>query len=588
MNRRTHTCGELNTNNAGESVALNGWVNTVRLHGQVVFVDLRDRYGKTQIVFNSEDYSGDFEAIKKLSMEDVLSVTGTVQSRWEGAVNLDMATGEIEVIVSEMETLNEAAPLPFIISDRSSAEENLRLKYRYLELRMDELQNNLKIRHKAYQAVRNYLSGQDFMEIETPVLMKSTPEGARDYLVPSRIHHSKFYALPQSPQIYKQILMIAGYDRYFQIVKCFRDEDLRSDRQPEFTQIDIEMSFVDEEMIYAQMEGLTCNVFKEVIGIDLPQSFPRLTWDEAMDKYGTDKPDTRFELFLQDIKPFTDKSDFKAFKSAEIVNGLVAPGGGKYSRKNIDGFTDFVKKYKAKGLAWMKVEDGFLMGGISKFFDESLQKELISAMGMNDGDIIFIIGDDKELTQIALGALRVEIGKIEGIYDTGEFNPVWITDFPLFEFDAEADRFIARHHPFTAPSSSNIKDLETNPGSLKSRGYDLTMNGYEIAGGSIRNHKPEFQAKIFELLGMDEAEATARFGFLVEALKYGTPPHGGIAFGFDRLVMLLAGTNNIRDVIAFPKTTSAASLMDEAPSSVSDDQLAELNIRIVKEGNDSV
>jgi aspartyl-tRNA synthetase len=382
--------------------------------------------------------------------------------------------------------------------------------------------------------------------------------------------------------------MIAGYDRYFQIVKCFRDEDLRSDRQPEFTQIDIEMSFVDEEMIYAQMEGLTCNVFKEVIGIDLPQSFPRLTWDEAMDKYGTDKPDTRFELFLQDIKPFTDKSDFKAFKSAEIVNGLVAPGGGKYSRKNIDGFTDFVKKYKAKGLAWMKVEDGFLMGGISKFFDESLQKELISAMGMNDGDIIFIIGDDKELTQIALGALRVEIGKIEGIYDTGEFNPVWITDFPLFEFDAEADRFIARHHPFTAPSSSNIKDLETNPGSLKSRGYDLTMNGYEIAGGSIRNHKPEFQAKIFELLGMDEAEATARFGFLVEALKYGTPPHGGIAFGFDRLVMLLAGTNNIRDVIAFPKTTSAASLMDEAPSSVSDDQLAELNIRIVKEGNDSV
>ena len=586
MNKRTHTCGELNTNNAGESVALNGWVNTVRLHGQVVFVDLRDRYGKTQIVFNLEGYSGDFEAIKKLSMEDVLSVTGTVQSRWEGAVNLDMATGEIEVIVSEMETLNEAAPLPFIISDRSSAEENLRLKYRYLELRMDELQNNLKIRHKAYQSVRNYLSGQDFMEIETPVLMKSTPEGARDYLVPSRIHHSKFYALPQSPQIYKQILMIAGYDRYFQIVKCFRDEDLRSDRQPEFTQIDIEMSFVDEEMIYAQMEGLTCNVFKEVIGIDLPQSFPRLTWDEAMDKYGTDKPDIRFELFLQDIKPFTDKSDFKAFKSAEIVKGLVAPGGAKYSRKNIDGFTDFVKKYKAKGLAWMKVEDGLLMGGISKFFDESLQKELISAMGMNDGDIIFIIGDDKELTQIALGALRVEIGKIEGIYDTGEFNPVWITDFPLFEFDAEADRFIARHHPFTAPSSSNIKDLETNPGSLKSRGYDLTINGYEIAGGSIRNHKPEFQAKIFELLGMDEAEATARFGFLVEALKYGTPPHGGIAFGFDRLVMLLAGTNNIRDVIAFPKTTSAASLMDEAPSSVSDDQLAELNIRIVKEGND--
>jgi len=326
---------------------------------------------------------------------------------------------------------------------------------------------------------------------------------------------------------------------------------------------------------------LTCNIFKEVIGAELPKSFPRLTWEEAMDKYGSDKPDTRFDLFLQDVKPFTDQSDFNAFKSAEIVKGLVVSGGVKYSRKNIDGFTDLVKKYKAKGLTWMKAEEGQLTGGISKFFGEELQKELIANTGMNDGDIIFIIGDEKEITQTALGALRVEIGKLEGLSDTGEFKPVWVTDFPMFEFDDSSNRFVARHHPFTAPSSSDIKDLETDPGSLKSRGYDLTMNGYEIAGGSIRNHKPEFQAKIFELLGMDEAEATARFGFLVEALKYGTPPHGGIAFGFDRLVMLLAGTNNIRDVIAFPKTTSATSLMDEAPSSVSDDQLAELNIRIV-------
>ncbi len=581
MNKRTHTCGELNAKHIGESVVLNGWVNTVRLHGQVVFVDLRDRYGKTQIVFNSEDYPGDFEVVKKLSMEDVLSISGTVQNRNEGAVNPDMATGEIEVIGYAMDMLNEAAPLPFIISDRNSAEEDLRLKYRYIELRTDELQNNMKIRHKTYQAVRSYLSNQDFMEVETPVLMKSTPEGARDYLVPSRIHPSKFYALPQSPQIYKQILMIAGYDRYFQIVKCFRDEDLRADRQPEFTQIDIEMSFVDEEMIYAQMEGLTCNIFKEVIGAELPKSFPRLTWEEAMDKYGSDKPDTRFDLLLQDVKPFTDQSDFNAFKSAEIVKGLVVSGGVKYSRKNIDGFTDLVKKYKAKGLTWMKAEEGQLTGGISKFFGEELQKELIANTGMNDGDIIFIIGDEKEITQTALGALRVEIGKLEGLSDTGEFKPVWVTDFPMFEYDDSSNRFVARHHPFTAPSSSDIKDLETDPGSLMSRGYDLTMNGYEIAGGSIRNHKPEFQAKIFELLGMDETEATARFGFLVEALKYGTPPHGGIAFGFDRLVMLLAGTNNIRDVIAFPKTTSATSLMDEAPSSVSDDQLAELNIRIV-------
>ena len=585
MKKRTHTCGELNASHIGELVILNGWVNTVRLHGQVVFVDIRDRYGKTQIIFNSEDYLGDFEAVKKLSMEDVLAVAGTVQSRGEGAVNSDMATGEIEVLVSEMDLLNEAAPLPFVISDRNSAEEDLRLKYRYIELRTDELQHNMKVRHKTYQAVRSYLSNQNFMEVETPVLMKSTPEGARDYLVPSRIHLGQFYALPQSPQIYKQILMISGYDRYFQIVKCFRDEDLRADRQPEFTQIDIEMSFVDEEMIYAQMEGLTGQIFKEVIGVDLPKSFPRLTWDEAMAKYGSDKPDTRFDLFLQDVKPFTDQSDFNAFKSAEIVKGLVVPRGAKYSRKNIDGFTDFVKKYKAKGLAWMKAEGAVLTGGISKFFDKALQKELISTTGMNDGDIIFIIGDDKEITLTALGALRVEIGKVESLSDTGEFKPVWVTDFPMFEFDAEADRYIARHHPFTAPSSSDIKDLETDPGSLKSRGYDLTMNGYEIAGGSIRNHKPEFQAKIFELLGMDEAEATARFGFLVEALKYGTPPHGGIAFGFDRLVMLLAGTNNIRDVIAFPKTTSATSLMDEAPSSVSHDQLAELNIRIVDKDN---
>ena len=585
MKKRTHTCGELNTNHIGQEVILNGWVNTVRLHGQVVFVDIRDRYGKTQSIFNSEDYLGDFETVKKLSMEDVLAVAGTVQSRGEGAVNWDMATGEIEVIVSKMDLLNEAAPLPFVISDRNSAEEDLRLKYRYIELRTDELQHNMKVRHKTYQAVRSYLSNQNFMEVETPVLMKSTPEGARDYLVPSRIHLGQFYALPQSPQIYKQILMISGYDRYFQIVKCFRDEDLRADRQPEFTQIDIEMSFVDEEMIYAQMEGLTGQIFKEVIGVDLPKSFPRLTWDEAMDKYGSDKPDTRFGLFLQDVKPFTDQSGFNAFKSAEIVKGLVVPSGSKYSRKNIDGFTDFVKKYKAKGLAWMKFDGAVLKGGISKFFDEPLQKELISIMGMNDGDIIFIIGDDKEITLTALGALRVEIGKVESLSDTGEFKPVWVTDFPMFEFDAEADRYIARHHPFTAPSSSDIKDLETDPGSLKSRGYDLTMNGYEIAGGSIRNHKPEFQAKIFELLGMDEAEAKARFGFLVEALKYGTPPHGGIAFGFDRLVMLLAGTNNIRDVIAFPKTTSATSLMDEAPSSVSHDQLAELNIRIVDQDN---
>ena len=580
MNIRTHTCGELNSNDVGKSVVLNGWVNTVRLHGQVVFIDIRDRYGKTQIVFNSEDYSGNFEEVKKISMEDVLSISGNVQNRQKDAINVDMKTGEIEVSVKEMVILNAAEPLPFVISDRNSAEEDLRLKYRYLELRTDELQNNLMIRHQAYQSVRNHLANNDFIEVETPVLMKSTPEGARDYLVPSRIHHGKFYALPQSPQIYKQILMISGYDRYFQIVKCFRDEDLRADRQPEFTQIDIEMSFINEDIIYKEAENLTRSVFKSVRNIDLPNPFPKLTWIEAMNKYGSDKPDTRFELFLRDIKSITDQSDFNTFKSVESVNAIIVSNGGSYSRKIIDSYTEFVKKYDAKGLAWMKMVDGKLDGGISKFFSDDLQNELIRSEKVKDDDIIFIIGDKKNIVLNALGSLRVEIAKNMKLIDENVYHPVWVTDFPMFEFDNNSNRYAARHHPFTAPTISSIDELSSDPLSIKSRGYDLTINGYEVAGGSIRNHDPEIQAKIFELLGMNEDEINNRFGFLIEALKFGTPPHGGIAFGFDRLVMLLAKTNNIRDVIAFPKTTSAASLMDQAPSPVSKDQLEELNINI--------
>ena len=578
MDIRTHTCGELNTSHVGKSVILNGWVNTIRLHGQVVFIDLRDRYGKTQIVFNSENYSGDYEVVKKLSMEDVLSLSGNVQNRDKSSINVEMKTGEIEVVVSEMQILNEADPLPFIITDRNSAEEDLRLKYRYLELRMDELQNNLMVRHQTYQAVRDHLANNEFIEVETPVLMKSTPEGARDYLVPSRIHHGQFYALPQSPQIYKQILMISGYDRYFQIVKCFRDEDLRADRQPEFTQIDIEMSFIDEEIIYKEMESLTCHVFKSVKDIDLPDSFPRLTWTEAMHQYGSDKPDTRFEIFLQDIKSITDQSEFNAFKSVESVKAIVVPNGASFSRKIIDEYTEFVKKYNAKGLAWMKAKEGKLDGGISKFLSDKLQKELILSTKINDDDIIFIIGDKESIVLNVLGALRVEVAKNMELIDQNKYNPIWITDFPMFEFDEDSKRYLARHHPFTAPAVDNIDDLNLDPATIKSRGYDLTINGYEVAGGSIRNHQPEFQAKIFQILGMDENEITNRFGFLIEALKYGTPPHGGIAFGFDRLVMILAQTNNIRDVIAFPKTTSATSLMDHAPSPVSKDQLDELNI----------
>ena len=580
MYKRSHTCGDLRKTNAGESVNLNGWVNTVRLHGQVVFVDLRDRYGKTQIVFDADSFSGDFEAVKKLSMEDVLSVRGTVRDRAESAMNPNMETGEIEVAVSDYIILNKAAPLPFVLSDRDSAEENLRLKYRYLELRMEELQRNMLIRHETYQAVRGYLSGRDFVEIETPVLMKSTPEGARDYLVPSRIHQGKFYALPQSPQIYKQILMIANYDRYFQIVKCFRDEDLRADRQPEFTQIDIEMSFIDEEDIFAHMEGLTCHVFKSVRGVELPTSFPRLTYLEAMETYGSDKPDLRYKMKLQDVKEFTDVSDFNAFKSAEKVKGLVVEDGAKYSRKIIDELTDFVKKYKAKGLAWMKGENGSLTGGISKFFSEELQRLMCEKCSVKDGDILFMIGDESAVTLKALGQLRVEIAKREELTNKDDFKPVWVTEFPMFEYDEDADRFIAMHHPFTAPREEDVDMLDSDPSNALSRGYDLTLNGLEIAGGSIRIHSPKIQEKVFSLLGLSQEEAIEKFGFLIEALTYGAPPHGGIAFGFDRMVMLLAGTENIRDVIAFPKTTSATSLMDESPSNVSTDQLDDLGIQI--------
>jgi len=585
MYKRTHTCGELRKSHVGETVNLNGWVNTVRLHGQIVFVDLRDRYGKTQIVFNTDSFSGDFEAVKKLSMEDVLSVQGIVRDRAESAINPNMDTGKIEVLVTDYLMLNEAAPLPFVLSDRENAEENIRLKYRYLELRMEELQRNILIRHDTYQATRHYLSDNDFVEVETPVLMKSTPEGARDYLVPSRIHQGNFYALPQSPQIYKQILMISGYDRYFQIVKCFRDEDLRADRQPEFTQIDLEMSFVDEEDIFTTMSGLTRHIFKTIRNVDLPDPFPRLTYMEAMDTYGSDKPDLRYEMTLKDVKEFSDKSEFNAFKSAKTVKGLVVEGGAKYSRKIIDEFTDFVKKYEAKGLAWMKGENGVLTGGISKFFPEDLQKSMCKKLGIKDGDALLMVGDERMTVLSALGALRVEIARMENLAEEGVFLPLWVTEFPMFEYDREADRYFAMHHPFTAPRKEDVEKLDSDPSIALSRGYDLTMNGLEIAGGSIRIHAPEVQKKVFSLLGLSYDDAKEKFGFLVEALTYGSPPHGGIAFGFDRLVMLLAGAENIRDVIAFPKTTSATSLMDESPSSVSREQLKELGIQLSKKPN---
>ena len=582
MNRRTHTCGELTSGNLGEKVCLNGWVNAVRFHGQIVFVDLRDRYGKTQIVYNQDNFNGDFELVKKLSMEDVLSVKGIVQERDQNSQNSNISTGEIEVIISEHEILNEAHPLPFIITDRNSAEENLRLKFRFLELRTNELQENIKVRHNTYQAVRTFLSDNNFFEVETPVLMKSTPEGARDYLVPSRIHNGKFYALPQSPQMYKQLLMISGFDRYFQIVKCFRDEDLRADRQPEFTQIDIEMSFVDENDIMKKCEELTRYIFNKVQNIDLIKPFPKMTYNDAMSKYGTDCPDLRYDLLINDFKPFSEKSEFKAFHSVESVMCIVVPGGAKYSRKDIDHYTEHVQRYKAKGLAWMKFSDGILTGGISKFFSDDLHSKITKKLNMDNGDILFIIGDDIKTTQLSLGALRIAIAKKEEYAKSNDFKPVWITDFPMFEYNQEDKRYHSLQHPFTQPKSNDLEKLKSSPESIPSKQYDLIINGYEVAGGSVRIHNSDMQKVIFDILGIDRKEANERFGFFIDALKYGTPPHGGIAFGFDRLVMLLAGTNNIRDVIAFPKTTSAMSLMDGAPSPVSKTQMKELGIQIKK------
>ena len=579
MEHRTHTCGQLTSSENNLNVVLNGWVNSIRLHGQIIFIDLRDRYGKTQLVFDSKTFLGDFENVKKLSLEDVLSIEGVVSLRTQSAINEDIITGQIEILVSNILLVNEAKPLPFVISDRNSAEENLRLKYRYLELRTEELQYNLIIRHKAYQAVRSYLSNNDFLEIETPVLMKSTPEGARDYLVPSRIHKGKFYALPQSPQLYKQILMISGFDRYFQIVKCFRDEDLRSDRQPEFTQIDIEMSFVDEYHVMDYMEKLTKHVFKTVKNIELDTPFEKLTWSKAMDSYGSDKPDLRFELELIDFKEYALKSSFKTFFEADAIKTVIVNNADLFTRKKIDNLTDIAKTYGARGLAWFKVGDNELSGGISKFFDDDLALEMIETLNLSENDILFIVADSHKVACTALGAIRIEIAKHLNLIDVDVFKPVWITDFPMFDYD-DMDQLTPMHHPFTAPKIDNINDLNLDQKNILSRAYDLTINGNEVAGGSIRNYDPKIQSKIFELLKMNKDEIDTKFGFFIEALKYGTPPHGGIAFGFDRLVMLLSGSDNIRDVIAFPKTTSANSLMDNSPSNVSNLQLEELNIKI--------
>ena len=590
MFKRTHTCGDLTLKQVGEDVSLNGWVATSRDHGGLIFVDIRDRYGVTQLTFNEETYPEAFESAKRLSMEDVISVKGTVAARQENAVNKDLTTGEIEVSVTEIVVLNEAKPMPFMINDRESANEETRLTYRYLELRTEEMQKNMLLRHKTYQVVQNYLTSQNFMEFETPILMRATPEGARDFLVPSRLHKGRFYALPQSPQQYKQILMVAGYDRYFQIVKCFRDEDFRADRQPEFTQIDVEMSFIDEEDIREVVEELVCAVFEDVLDLSLELPFPVISYQKAMETYGTDSPDIRFGLPLVDFIGFAGDSDFKALQSVETAKAIVVPNAEGYSRKVIDELNAFVKEFSSQekktplgGLAWMKCNDGDLSGGVSKFFGEELRQKIMESLGMGEGDLLLAAGGERETILTTMGALRLEIAKRDSrLVSDDDFKPLWVRDYPLFGKDEETGKWTFLHHPFTSPALEDMDKFDSDPGSAGSRAYDLVINGWEIAGGSIRNHDPAVQLKIFELLGISEKEAKDKFGFLLEGLTYGAPPHGGIAFGLDRFVMILAGAKQIRDVIAFPKTTSALSLMDGSPSEVPKEQLKELGIEIKK------
>ncbi|MFZ5947309.1 MAG: aspartate--tRNA ligase [Stygiobacter sp.] len=583
--KRTHTCGELRESNIGENVVLNGWVAIRRDLGGVIFIELRDRYGMTQIVFEPSHNQALHEQAKKLRNEFVISVEGKVRKRPEGTENPNIPTGNIDVVADNLIILNSAETTPFPIEDNIDVHEDLRLKYRYLDLRRAEMQKSLLLRHKMYLLTRKYFDQNNFVEVETPILMKSTPEGARDFLVPSRLHKGKFYALPQSPQTYKQILMVAGLDRYFQIVKCFRDEDLRADRQYEFTQIDVEMSFVDVEDIFEIVEGLMKVFFKEILNKELQTPLKRLSYDEAMEKYGSDKPDLRFDLEMVTLNDVFQKTEFRVFKEAienkGIITGLLAKGCGDYTRNQLDVLTDFVKKLGAGGLIWMRVKGNELEAPIAKFLTEEEKTNIIKKLNAEAGDLIFILSGNKYKTLSYMGSLRLEMAKrMNLINENAEPQLLWVTDFPLFEWDDETKRYYAMHHPFTSPKVEDIPLMDTDPSKVRARAYDLVMNGNEIAGGSIRIHNADLQAKMFKTLGIDEKEANEKFGFLMGAFKYGAPPHGGIAFGFDRLAMLFAGRNSIRDVIAFPKTSSGMSLMDDSPSHVDENQLKELHIKV--------
>ncbi len=583
--KRTHHCGALNESHTGQEVILQGWVNKWRDHGGLIFIDIRDRYGITQIVFNPQENAQAYEKAKVLRSEDVIEVKGIVQKRPPEAINKKMSTGAIEVHVSEIEILNKAKTTPFEINDQIEVSEEIRLKYRYLDLRRRRLQNNLLVRSEVYKIVRDFYHAHDFVEIETPFLMKSTPEGARDFLVPSRNFPGRFYALPQSPQTYKQLLMIAGFDRYFQIVKCFRDEDLRKDRQPEFTQIDVEMSFVEEDDVIEISSALIKELFKQIRKIEVPWPIPRMSYKEAFETYGNDKPDLRFGMKIVTLNDVFVQSQFNVFRSVVEADGRIAaiyvPAADKYSRKKIDALTERAKALGAKGLAYLIFKQNEFKGSVAKFLSEDEKSKLIEKMNVQDNALVLIVADKYEVTYPVLGQLRLEIGEELGLMDKGKFAFTWIVDFPLLEFSEEENRYVARHHPFTSPKPEHIPLLDTQPEQVLARAYDLVVNGSEIAGGSIRNHRRDLQEKMFEILKIGKEEAQSKFGFLLEALEYGAPPHGGIAFGLDRLVMILTGAESIRDVIAFPKTSSALSLMDGAPSEVSEEQLKELRIKVV-------
>ena len=579
--QRTRTCGELRLDHEGEEVTLNGWVNNWRDHGGLVFIDLRDRHGLTQVVFDPNTDGEMHQQARGLRSEFVVAVTGTVAPRLEGKRNPKLATGDIEVKATKLEVLNRSEVTPFEIGPEAEAtSEEIRLRHRYLDLRCPRMQQILELRHRVCKATRDYLSDRGFLEVETPMLGRSTPEGARDFLVPSRVNPGEFYALPQSPQLYKQILMVAGYDRYFQIARCFRDEDLRANRQPEFTQVDIEMSFIDMDDIIGLIEGLATTIMSEVVGQAITPPFPRYTFEELERRYGIDRPDLRFGMEIVDVTGIAHETDFKVFQQAPSVRGLNAKAAaGKYSRKAIDELTEFVGEYGARGLAWLKVDGDSLTSPIAKFIPEALAGQLREAMNAEPGDLLLFVADRYEASHAPLAALRHRLGKELELYDPNEFHFSWCVDFPLLEHDPDTGHWVARHHPFTMPKEEDWPLLAEEPGAVRAKAYDLIVNGEEAAGGTIRLHKPELQEKVFELIGLDEAEARHRFGFLLDALKYGAPPHGGIAMGLDRWVMLLAGLDNIRDCIAFPKTQRATDLMTGAPSPVEPRHLRELGLK---------